>query len=402
MHFRRIALLLACSSLLLASPALGQVPGPAIAEPPPAAAADQPPAGLWLTTPAPDFSTVLEETVTIPLSLRNSGLPPQRASLDLTGLPEGWGWSIRADNRAIGAAIVLPDDSQSLTLELTPPPDAAPEALDIAVVADTGETAVSLPLTIRFDADEPGGVTLEPELPALRGAPNSTFTYRLTLRNDSAQEGLFNLAAQTPPGFTTTFKRGYGSEQITGVPVEAGASETVTLEVKPGASVPAGRYPIAVEVLSGELSATAELSAELTGAPDLQLVGPNERLSGTATAGAATTFPFTIGNAGTADAEAVAFSASAPTGWTVAFAPEELPALAAGAVQQVDVAITPSEQAVAGDYMVTVRANGSGVSESVQFRVTVQTSTVWGLVGLGVIAVAVIVLVLAVLRYGRR
>ena len=50
----------------------------------------------------------------------------------------------------------------------------------------------------------------------------------------------------------------------------------------------------------------------------------------------------------------------------------------------------------------TVRASGGGISESVQFRVTVQTSTLWGIVGVGVIAVAALILVLAVLRYGRR
>jgi uncharacterized membrane protein len=42
------------------------------------------------------------------------------------------------------------------------------------------------------------------------------------------------------------------------------------------------------------------------------------------------------------------------------------------------------------------------VSESSQFRVTVRTSTMWGIGGLGVIGAAVIVLGLAITRYGRR
>jgi len=42
------------------------------------------------------------------------------------------------------------------------------------------------------------------------------------------------------------------------------------------------------------------------------------------------------------------------------------------------------------------------VSQSAAFRVTVNTSTWWGIVGLIVIAIAAIILVLAVLRYGRR
>jgi len=68
----------------------------------------------------------------------------------------------------------------------------------------------------------------------------------------------------------------------------------------------------------------------------------------------------------------------------------------------VNLKITPSEQAIAGDYMVTVRASGGPVSESVQYRVTVNTSTLWGAAGLGVIAVAALVLGGAVMRFGRR
>ncbi|MCA9906964.1 MAG: hypothetical protein KC547_24080, partial [Anaerolineae bacterium] len=70
----------------------------------------------------------------------------------------------------------------------------------------------------------------------------------------------------------------------------------------------------------------------------------------------------------------------------------------------VDVAatMTPSDKAIAGDYVVTVRANGDGASDNAAFRITVLTSTLWGVAGLGVIGAAVIVLAVAVTRYGRR
>ena len=58
--------------------------------------------------------------------------------------------------------------------------------------------------------------------------------------------------------------------------------------------------------------------------------------------------------------------------------------------------------AIAGDYMVTVRANGKDVAQQAGFRVAVKTSTLWGLVGLAIIVVAVIVLGLGIMRYGRR
>jgi len=53
--------------------------------------------------------------------------------------------------------------------------------------------------------------------------------------------------------------------------------------------------------------------------------------------------------------------------------------------------------------MVTFRAQPEGGShESAEYRVTVRTSTLWGLVGVGLIAVAVVVVGAAVTRFGRR
>jgi len=53
--------------------------------------------------------------------------------------------------------------------------------------------------------------------------------------------------------------------------------------------------------------------------------------------------------------------------------------------------------------MVTLRANADdGASDSVEIRMTVVTSTLWGVVGVALIAVALGVVMLAVSRFGRR
>ncbi len=70
--------------------------------------------------------------------------------------------------------------------------------------------------------------------------------------------------------------------------------------------------------------------------------------------------------------------------------------------QKFEAIVVPSEKAVTGDYVFTVRANGDGVSESVSFRSTVSTSTLWGAIGLGVIAASLLVLFGAFGRFGRR
>jgi uncharacterized membrane protein len=156
------------------------------------------------------------------------------------------------------------------------------------------------------------------------------------------------------------------------------------------------------QVTGGNQTASIELSLDVTGEPQVAIVGPQERLSGEAEAGKETSFTFTLVNSGSSPATDLELSATPPSDWTVEFEPKQMATLAPNAASEVAVKIKPSERAIAGDYMVAVRAAGGPVSEEVQFRTTVRTSTIWGIAGLGVIAVAVLVLGGAVMRYGRR
>jgi uncharacterized membrane protein len=361
--------------------------------------------GFWLTTAYPELAIKPGETESISITLRNEKLPPQRAAIEVSGVPEGWKWALKGGGKDVTAAIVPPDSTERVTLELTPPEGAkASGDHAIEVRARTGSETVTLPLLVRLSEkeDASSGITLEPQLPALRGTARTTFSFKIEVKNNGAEDGMFNLAAKVPNGFQTRFKKGYGSEEITGLPISAGSTETVTMEVTPSRAVAAGRYDVGFEVSGEGHSASADLSLEVTGEPDIQIIGPQERLSGEAVAGKETSFTFTLANTGSAPANDLELSATPPSGWKVEFEPKEVAAIAPNGTSEVNVKITPSEQAIAGDYMITLRASGGTVSEDVQFRVTVRTSTLWGAAGLGVIAVAALVLVGAVMRYGRR
>ncbi|RWH82155.1 MAG: hypothetical protein EOQ86_09275 [Mesorhizobium sp.] len=388
------------SALLASAATLAVVP--ALSQEQPAAPQVPELTGFWLTTPHPELAIRPGETETIPLTLRNSNLPPQRASLEVSGVPDGWKWSVKGGNREVGAVIVLPNATEEVKLELTPAPGTAGETVPIDVKARYGNQMADLPLMVKLSDTSNAGLELKPELPGLRGTASSTFSFKVELTNKGAEESLINLAANVPEGFQTRFKRGYGSEEITGLPIEAGASEDVTLEVTPPRSAPAGRYPVLVEAAGGGANASAELSIEVTGRPEVALTGPQERLSGEAVAGEESSFPFTLANSGSAPATNIELSATPPSGWKAEVEPKRIDMLAPNATSEVNVKITPSERAIAGDYMVPVRASGGSLSESAQFRVTVNTSTMWGAAGLGVIAAAVLVLGMAVMRYGRR
>jgi uncharacterized repeat protein (TIGR01451 family) len=361
------------------------------------------PTGIWLTTRYPEFSAQAGKDVSVDLDLSNQGLPPQRVQLGVDGLPSGWKWEIDGGGKPVAAAIAGADSTVDLTLKLTPPAKAEngkPVAFTVSAKGD-GQT-LNLPMQVTLTSIEPAKLTMEPKLPALRGTAKSAFDYDVTLKNDGEQDTTVNLLSKGPDGFQVTFKQGYGSQELTSLPLKAGESKDLKVSVQPPDTAQAGQYPVTVAASAGDISADTNLLLDITGRPTVSLSGPQGRLSGDATAGQERTFTFTVENTGSAPARDVAMSATPPSGWKVTFNPEKIDDIEPGQTANVGVSMTPSTQAIAGDYMVSVRANGSGASDSASFRVTVRTSTLWGVTGLAIIGVAALILAFAVARYGRR
>jgi len=125
-------------------------------------------------------------------------------------------------------------------------------------------------------------------------------------------------------------------------------------------------------------------------------------LSAKATAGLETAVAIVLTNTGDAAAEDITLSGTAPSGWKVTFDPKSVDKIAPNDTKEVQAMITPPEKAIAGDYVTTLRANWRGDSAQASFRVGVATSTIWGIYGVGLIGIALLVLVGAVARFGRR
>jgi uncharacterized membrane protein len=91
-----------------------------------------------------------------------------------------------------------------------------------------------------------------------------------------------------------------------------------------------------------------------------------------------------------------------PENWKVEFAPERIDVIEPGDLKQVEVTITPYEEALVGDYSVAFDVQGEKASKNVELRVTVKASTAWGWIGIGII-VGVIVGLIGLFRWlGRR
>jgi uncharacterized membrane protein len=358
--------------------------------------------GVYLLTDYPAVTVQPGATSTINLRLHNYDTAPERLKLSIDGVPQGWTATLLGGGQPVAAAMPAADSNVSLDLRLDVPKDAAIGTHALTVKADGGTTHVSLPVAVTLAKDLPAKLSIQSKLPQLRGSTRSSFEYQLTVKNDSGKKLLVSLAAQAPNNFDTTFTESYGTQELTAVPIEAGKSKDVKLKVTPPDGVDAGVYPVNVTVAAEGASATTAVKLDVTGEPKLSIAGREGLLSARATAGKQSSIPIVVTNTGTAPAEQVELSATAPSGWKVEFSPKKIERIAPNKHQEVQALLTPPEKAIAGDYVTTVKAGARGESGTANFRVTVATSTMWGIAGVGIIGIALLVMVGAVARFGRR
>ena len=358
--------------------------------------------GLYLTTDFPAVQIRAGEETTLPLTIYNYGLPPQRTALTIADKPADWKADVEGSGKPVSAAFVDYDGRANLNLKLNIPATAKAGDYKITIQADGDDAKSSLPISIKLAEPLAAKLTATPKFPVLRGSPKSSFDFNVAVKNESGADMTVNLRVDAPSGFTTTFKEGYSTQEITSLSIKANESKDITVAVKPAPRAPAGETPILLAIVGDKASVQAKLALDISGQPAITVTGQDERLSGEATAGQERSIPLIIRNNGTASARGVSLSATPPSGWKIAFDPKEVPEIAAGEEQKVSALVTPSGKAIAGDYMVSVRASGDGVSESANYRVTVTTSTLWGVTGIAVIIAALLVLVGAVGRFGRR
>jgi uncharacterized membrane protein len=294
------------------------------------------------------------------------------------------------------------NSSTSLQLRLDVPQN-APVGTHTLTVAATGEgTSVSLPIAVTLAKDLPAKLSLQAQLPELRGTARSSFEYQLTIKNDSGKRVVASLAADVPRNFEASFTETYGTQELNAVPIEAGQSKDVKLKVRPPNTTGAGKYPVVARVVAEDATAKTDLVMEITGSPKLEITGRDGLMSARATAGTETSIPVLITNTGTAPAEDIELSGSAPSGWKITFEPKTVERIAPNQNQEVQALITPAAKAIAGDYVTTVRVNSRGESASANFRITVATSTMWGIAGAGIIGAALLIMLGVVARFGRR
>ena len=359
--------------------------------------------GLEMSTPYPGVSAKAGETLEFSLDFYNGSGSGASVALSVSSIPQGWSGYFQGDGSQISHVYAKSGDNDAAAVfRLTLPDDAAQGTYTVGLLASGGGLSSSLTLTLTVGESDLGGSSLSTEYAEQEGASGTSFTFQTTIQNDTAKEQSYSFSSDPPTGWTVVFQPSGETTQVAAITVDARGSQTMDVVVTPPEGVDAGSYTIPISAISATETLSSELTVVITGTYALELTTPSGLLSFDASANAKTDVTLQVTNAGNVDLQNVNLSSSAPDGWTVEFSTSSIEVLEAGATQEVTAYVTPSGEAMSGDYVMTLSAENSQTSDSAEFRVSVKTQTVWGVVGVLLIVAVAAGLGVVFRKYGRR
>jgi uncharacterized membrane protein len=333
------------------------------------------------------------ETVRLELTVANKGRRDEIIALTLVSAPKDWKTELKGGGFTVTGVSVPDGKDRRLTFTAEPPKAQEPGTQTFVVEGVTADGALRSRQTITVTTKKrPTGsddLAVTTAYPMLWGPSDATFEFSLDVENKSDADRTVNLAAQAPVGWEVNIKPGYESKLISSLNIKGSQSKTVNVEIKPPKEAQAGEYPITVRVSSGPSAVTKPLMVVLTGIYKLETRTPRGLLSTQAVTGRPTTVSLLVRNTGSAVNRNISLTAIKPENWEVKFEPEKIEGLEPGAFRQVEAKITPAAQTLVGDYSVALTANGEKASDNVEMRVWVNAASLWGWIGIGLIAVVI-------------
>ena len=350
-----------------------------------------------------------DEDVTMDVIFNNKGRSDETVHVRVTKKPQGWKTRIKTYRYGVTAVSVPSGEDKTLTFEAVPDKDIAPGKYEFRVEAETpdGQFKMSQDILVKIKEKEKGpvkarGVKITTSYPVLQGPSDAKFEFSLEVDSKLEKDAVFDLFAQGPEGWVINFKPAYETKYISSIRLKTNQTTTVAVEVKPVPMAKAAEYPFNIRVSSGDAKAEATLTVILTGTYQLDVGTPTGLLSLDAGQGKPANMSFYVKNTGSAVNNSIKFMSFKPENWTVAFNPENIAAIKPGDLEQVEVTITPYEEALVGDYSVNVRVEGEKASKTMELRVTVKASSAWGWTGIGIIFLVIAGLTVLFRYLGRR
>lgn len=353
---------------------------------------ERPPRSIAMAPEYPGVIVPPGEEVQMDLILYNKGKSDENIDVQVTSIPTGWKAKVKTYRFVVTGAHVKNGESTRLTFL------AEPEKKDIAagtyvftVRAQTQDRAfvseqkITVTVSEEAEKEKEKALTLTTSYPVLRGPTGAVFEFSLEVDNKLDKDMVYNLISQGPENWEVNFKPAYEDKYISSLRLEKNQSKSMAVEVKPPRLAEAGEYPIKVRVGSGDAKAESQLTVILTGTYKLEAGTPSGILSLEARKGKPANMSIYVKNTGSAANHDIKFLSVKPENWKVTFEPERIELLKPDELKQVEVTITPADEALVGDYSIGLSVDGEKDAKTMELRTTVRASTAWGWIGIGII-----------------
>lgn len=359
----------------------------------------------------PEYTGVivpLEKYVNMDLTVKNGGRRGEDIDVSVYSLPDGWTAQIKTYSFRVTGVHVPSDDTKTLQFRADPVEKVETGEYEFGIKAMTRDKKLTsmcqIKVTVIREEEEKKveGVNLQTSYPVLQGPTDAKFEFSVEVENKTGKENIFNLIPQGPENWEIRFKPAYEDKYFSSLRIKEGQKETMAVEVKPYLYSEPGQYPILVKVNTEGASGEVELMVVLTGTYKIDVGTADGLLSLNAMRGEESIFSFYVVNNGSAKIDNLNFLSFKPENWQVEFNPKNIEMINPNDRKQVEVKITPAEQALVGDYSVVLSVEGAKEPKNLELRVTVKASTVWGWVGIGIIVIVLAGLVFLFIKFGRR
>ncbi len=362
--------------------------------------------GLDMSTAYPGITVKAGDTVTFDLDFTCDEGESCEADLSVVSMPEDWSGYFKGGSNQISRIHVYGADSEESAeadFSLTIPETTEDGTYTVELKADggTGNTD-TLELLVTVNQEEALASSLTSEYPEQQGASGTTFSFDATIVNNRSTEQSYSLSADVPSGWQATFTPSGESTNVASLSVTEESSQGMTITITPPDSVEKGEYTIPISAVSSEDTLSTELQVSITGTYDVSLSTQDGRLSLDAYAEKESSVTLSVTNNGNVDLTNLNLTSSAPTDWEVSFSESTIETLEAGATKEVTAYIKPCENVITGDYVTSISIKNDETSDSAEFRVTVKTSTTWGIVAVGILVILIAALAVIFKKYGRR
>lgn len=361
---------------------------------------------IKLVVPFPSFILEEPQSFQLKINIKNEGVVDEYIDLMIIG-PEGWETSLTNDKYEIDSVYI--ERNQSLFIYFEARPNIVEESgnytFSIHASSRDGYIKTSLDINLKvLKSDTYKGILLSTPYPFIEGPAGNDYEVRINVFNKLGESRVIDFISFYPKDWRVTFQPMYEDRYVRSLEFNADESKNMMVTISPPSTVEPGTYNITVLAESEDVKESLILFLNIIGSYSLELSTSDNLLSIDAQQGKDTVVTLLLRNTGSAALENVHFSSSKPPGWDIYFEPTDIPIVGPENFREVRAILKTSDDAIPGDYAVTITAAADPYMtiDDINLRVTVRISTTFGFVGIGIIAILVILLVLVYWRLGRR